>query len=64
MTFLTGELEYLSRTRSARKARNAWGQLVTFHGEREAFSHLAAQIGGSDAAFRVLDQHGIGTDLS
>ncbi len=64
MSFLAGNIEYLSRTRSTRKARNTWGYLVTFHGEREAFTHLSAQIGGSDAAFRVLQRHGIGTDLS
>jgi len=64
MTFLTGDLEYLSHTRSTRKARDTWSHLVDFHGERSAFTQLASRIGGSDAAHRVLARHGIGTDLS
>jgi hypothetical protein len=64
MSFVTGEITYLSHTRSTRKARNTWGLLVDLHGERNAFTQLAERAGGSDAAFRVLARHGIGTDLS
>lgn len=53
----------LVRARSARHARNDWAKLVDAQGERAAFRELAAFAGGSDAAFRTLDQHGISTDL-
>lgn len=52
------------RARSARHARDAWSRLVERNGERPAFADLAAHAGGSDAAFRVLREHGIDTDLS
>jgi hypothetical protein len=35
---------------------------VDTRGERAAFVELSAHAGGSDAAFRKLDQHGILTD--
>lgn len=54
----------LVRARSARHARDAWSRLVGRLGERPAFADLAAHAGGSDAAYRVLHQHGIDTDLS
>jgi hypothetical protein len=50
------------RSRSDRHVRNAWARLVDTRGEREAFAELSAHAGGSDAAFRKLDQHGILTD--
>ena len=50
------------RARSDRHVRNAWARLVDTHGERQAFAELAAHAGGSDAAFRKLDSHGILTD--
>ncbi len=53
----------LVRARSARHARNNWAKLVDTQGEVAAFAELAAHAGGSDAAFRTLDQHGIATDL-
>jgi hypothetical protein len=54
----------LVRARSARHAQDAWGRLVDTRGERGAFAELAAHAGGSDAAYRTLNQHGITTDLS
>ena len=54
----------LVRARSDRHARNAWARLVDTRGERGAFAELAAHAGGSDAAYRTLDQHGIANDLS
>lgn len=54
----------LVRARSARHARAAWSRLVERKGERPAFADLAAHAGGSDAAHRVLSQHGIQTDIS
>lgn len=54
----------LLRARSARHARTAWARLVDSYGEVGAFAELAAYAGGSDAAHRVLDRHGIETDLS
>lgn len=50
------------RARSDRHVRNAWARLVDTRGERAAFVELSAHAGGSDAAFRKLDQHGILTD--
>lgn len=50
------------RARSDRHVRNAWARLVDARGERAAFAELAAYAGGSDAAFRKLDTHGIHTD--
>jgi hypothetical protein len=52
------------RARSDRHVRNAWARLVDTHGERVAFQELATHAGGSDAAFRKLDSHGILTDIS
>jgi hypothetical protein len=52
------------RARSDRHVRNAWARLVDIRGERAAFEELATHAGGSDAAFRKLDSHGILTDLS
>lgn len=54
----------LVRARSSRHARNVWASLVDTHGERGAFSELAAHAGGSDAAQHKLNQHGISTDIS
>jgi len=53
----------MTRGRSSRRARNAWSSLVTAHGERRAFTELAAHVGGSDRAYRALAVHGIATDL-
>lgn len=63
MSILSGDAATLTRTRSARRARTAWGVLVDAQGERSAFSELSAHAGGSDAAFRTLRRHGIATDL-
>ncbi len=59
----SGEAVALSYTRSQRRAQSAWGRMVDIHGERGAFRHLSAHVGGSDAAFRTLSKHQIGTDL-
>lgn len=53
----------LSHARSKNRAQNAWGRLVDQHGERSAFRHLSAHVGGSDAAHRVLGRHQISTDI-
>jgi hypothetical protein len=52
----------LVRARSARHARHNWARLVDAKGERAAFAELAAYAGGSDAAFRKLQDYGIATD--
>jgi hypothetical protein len=52
------------RARSDRHVRNAWARLVDIRGERAAFDQLASEAGGSDAAYRKLDNHGILTDIS
>jgi hypothetical protein len=52
------------RARSDRHVREAWGRLVDRQGEPAAFAQLAEFAGGSDAAYRKLDSHGILTDLS
>ncbi len=63
MNLASGEAVALSNTRSKRRAQSAWGRMVDLHGERGAFRHLSAQVGGSDAAHRTLSKHSIGTDL-
>lgn len=52
------------RARSARHARDSWAKLVETRGEVAAFTDLAAEAGGSDAAYRKLTEHGIATDLA